>query len=524
MKKSRRIQGQEPEITVDYSGRVTPEIARSHTEESDDSSDTVFEMAPTREELDLAKVQARAQARRDVFEKCLQDLKDNVAKHNAAPQEDKPGFLVQAKMALKEGKSKHEAMLELRNEWEDDVVDALFDKKEEMKISLRAVAAFYEEVSKKLKELMLLEENNKVIFSKSLTATVKMPEMKLDTFENRIEDYYAFRRTFMAVMAKQADLPNSTKLHFLRGQLKGAAKNTLAMIGNSDADYDEAWRMLDLRFGDKEQIKKKLIEDLYSEKQKLKIKGNPNPIQQRDIHYKVRSMWQRLIIADEDMAKQDAPFRTLISDYYGFQIKKEIEQKTGVNPSVKRFLDAADTLIERDIRLSGFRDTSGDQSKGDNGNNNKNKNKGGSQDGGATAALAGGVQAAGGGASNPKGGGKGEFGGTKPKAKNNQKGWNPQGATGGAEKNASSGGKGQDNKCVVCQQTGHGVGGCPTFQAMKVEKRLDTCRKHNLCFRCLHTGHLSRDCQWAKPCKIQEDGEVCGKNNHHALLHRPKNK
>ncbi len=518
MKRSRRIAGAGPEIQVDFSGRVTPESARTHSQERRESvssdSDAVFEMAPTPAETAASKMEIRATARKDALAQAVTQLETYVTSYEGATGDDKIAYLAKARSALEEGKAAMATLLDHRDLWEEKAVDAFHADKDRLQAALTAVATFYSATAKQYQKLLVLEETSKHMFSKSSANKIKMPELKMDTFSGAIEDYYSFRSLFHSIVAKQSDATDATKLHFLKGQLKDKAKEAVAMVGNSDADYQLAWQLLDTRFGCKQAIVDKLITDIRKKATEVEEKGRMSPLEQRKVHYEIRGMWQKLILADEVLGKEDASFRNLIPKFYTFSIKKDIEERCGISPSVNDFLKVANDLVERDVRLSGAKEKP--DKKQDNG---AGKKKGGSQDGGATAALAGAVQAAGGGAS--KGGKGGSFGGAKMKSGNNGKGWNPQQGGGAASANEV---KAQDNTCKVCNTKGHHVAGCQVFQKLSLEKKQEACRKNRLCWRCLREGHMGRQCKWAKPCKMQDDGKECGLDNHHALLHRPPSK
>ncbi|XP_055615978.1 uncharacterized protein LOC129762031 [Toxorhynchites rutilus septentrionalis] len=75
--------------------------------------------------------------------------------------------------------------------------------------------------------------------------------------------------------------------------------------------------------------------------------------------------------------------------------------------------------------------------------------------------------------------------------------------------------KGAGKQCIVCEKAGHNIRECFRFKNMCVEDRWKAVRQHQLCRRCL--GSHGR---W--PCKA----DVCGvercSENHHRLLHSPK--
>ncbi len=101
MKKSRRIAGADPEIQVDFSGRVTPESAHKglpkRRESVSSSSESDYEMAPTPAETAASKMEIRATARKDALAQAVTQLETYVTSYEGATGDDKIIYLAKAR-------------------------------------------------------------------------------------------------------------------------------------------------------------------------------------------------------------------------------------------------------------------------------------------------------------------------------------------------------------------------------------------------------------------------------------------
>ena len=69
--------------------------------------------------------------------------------------------------------------------------------------------------------------------------------------------------------------------------------------------------------------------------------------------------------------------------------------------------------------------------------------------------------------------------------------------------------------CTFCKGLHHGIWGCRQFERKSVEERWTFAKENQLCFRCLSKDHRGKDCQRSQQCKVNG----C-RLNHHRLLHR----
>ncbi len=440
--------------------------------------------------------------------KVVDELRHHICTYNGDAAADRTRALADAKVALKEGKRLYEDCMSSRKPLEEACFDAFTDDR--LDGELAKASDLFGRVNCSFQELTLLEEQNAPMFQRQ-AAKYRLPDMVLPTFGGQYDEFVGFKKLFLAIMEKQTGLDDAAKLTFLRNQLKGQALSTIAMLGNSDAEYEEAWRLLTLRFGNVTNITNQII---------AKIQNIPNmkepctAAKMRDVHYKVRGLWTKLVETDDKLGVEDASFRHKIPQLYTYAVRRDVEMVLGENPSVNDFLVEANRIIERDVRLTNYQEQ---PQKNNNNNNSGNKNKGGQahHDSGTTAGFVGTTDGAAGGS--PKGGDGGNKKGKNSKNKNRNGG-----------NNSNKGGNGQagpakeSNGCKVCNEKGHGVAGCKTFKSLSVEKREEKVKKLGLCFRCLAGGHRGANCPEDRKCRAVVEGQECGRPGHHTLLHKDR--
>lgn len=85
------------------------------------------------------------------------------------------------------------------------------------------------------------------------TSTFRCKEIPLPKFQGDIRQYLEFRRTFQEVM-NNSNISSLAKFHHLKDSLSGSALYEILDMLPSGNDYEEAWRLLDLRFDNKREV------------------------------------------------------------------------------------------------------------------------------------------------------------------------------------------------------------------------------------------------------------------------------
>ncbi|XP_055623509.1 uncharacterized protein LOC129766934 [Toxorhynchites rutilus septentrionalis] len=92
---------------------------------------------------------------------------------------------------------------------------------------------------------------------------VRLPQIKLQTFNGNIEEWYSFRDLFTSLIHLKSDLPEVEKFHYLKGCLQGEAKALIDALQITKANYQIAWDMLLKRYNNSKQLKKLQVKSLF---------------------------------------------------------------------------------------------------------------------------------------------------------------------------------------------------------------------------------------------------------------------
>ncbi|CAK9809288.1 hypothetical protein ANTQUA_LOCUS5973 [Anthophora quadrimaculata] len=94
--------------------------------------------------------------------------------------------------------------------------------------------------------------------SPALTVTapmaIKLPEMRLPTFDGKIEDWASYFESFSSIIHQNADLTPLQKLQYLRSTLTGKAAACIGLLSMTDSNYADAIELLKEKFDCKRRI------------------------------------------------------------------------------------------------------------------------------------------------------------------------------------------------------------------------------------------------------------------------------
>lgn len=94
-----------------------------------------------------------------------------------------------------------------------------------------------------------------------------LPPIQIQTFENNFENpfsYYTFKKSFKNAIAGMPNLTDAQKLIYLKRYLTGEALNLVENIPVEDDNFDQAIKILDFNFLDKEMIVDKTLNSILS--------------------------------------------------------------------------------------------------------------------------------------------------------------------------------------------------------------------------------------------------------------------
>lgn len=93
---------------------------------------------------------------------------------------------------------------------------------------------------------------------------VKLPEIKLPSFDGNIKDWPAFRDSFRSLIASNPQLSNVDKFSYLLSTLSKEAKRVVEVIEVTSDNYVVAWDLLEKRYENKYLIVKSYVEALFT--------------------------------------------------------------------------------------------------------------------------------------------------------------------------------------------------------------------------------------------------------------------
>ncbi|XP_055604504.1 uncharacterized protein LOC129752758 [Uranotaenia lowii] len=96
------------------------------------------------------------------------------------------------------------------------------------------------------------------------TSRVKLPEIRLPSFSGTIREWVTFRDSFRSLIHDNEHLTKMDKFTYLRSSLQGDALKEINNIELSEANYDVAWKMLEVRYENKKLIVKAHLDALFA--------------------------------------------------------------------------------------------------------------------------------------------------------------------------------------------------------------------------------------------------------------------
>lgn len=108
------------------------------------------------------------------------------------------------------------------------------------------------------------QENGEVSRGNNNCPRVKLPKIELPSFDGNLLEWNSFNDLFSALVDKNPNLSKVEKLQYLKSTLKGETDVLLKSVLITDANYDEAWRMLKDRYDNTKMIVYAHIKELLS--------------------------------------------------------------------------------------------------------------------------------------------------------------------------------------------------------------------------------------------------------------------
>lgn len=105
-------------------------------------------------------------------------------------------------------------------------------------------------------------EKLSVQFSSSRKTQIKLPIIKLPTFNGNVKDWKRYADTFKTLIHK-SDLSNMQKHQYLMRSLSSPIARINESIEISDRNYTVAWELLKSRYEDERAIRKQHVQYLF---------------------------------------------------------------------------------------------------------------------------------------------------------------------------------------------------------------------------------------------------------------------
>ena len=359
----------------------------------------------------------------------------------------------------------------------------------------------------------------------------KLPELETTKFYGEKEKYLNFRHDFRTVTEK-GERPKEACLMHLRSKLVGKAKNVIADVPATAAGYEEAWRILDQRYGDEEQIKQILIGKFKGAR---KLDNEQDFDKLRRHHDYIKGMYANLQELWPNAAEYQMVLYPDIISSYPMATLVEVERVLPVrNTNIQLFLDEVErhllnmdrrrTLVNRAAVAAGK-----EKPEAESKNKKDVKKKGGTAYNFANVKEP--MNKSQANRRRPKESAKdrnnpnsGRGGGGGNGGQKHAHGPNSGGASnqGDKKKDIDNSNKGGQKRCPMCKGD-HWLSDCKEFKLMSAVEREKKVKTLELCLRCFSAKHFSRECKADITCKAKQGGNggVCGLK-HHTLLHRGK--
>ncbi|XP_078051647.1 uncharacterized protein LOC144477784 [Augochlora pura] len=312
-----------------------------------------------------------------------------------------------------------------------------------------------------------------------ITATIKLPEMRLPSFDGTIENWSSFFDIFSSTIDRNNDLTPVQKLQYLRSSLTGTAAACIASLATTDANYTDAIDLLKQKFDCPRRVILKHCNAILDHPRL--IKDTPEAL--GNLVDAINQNLRALKNLNEDIVAWNSIVISIILSKLSSDTvwQWELTLKDNQMPSLKELL----SFLEKRANCSRATSqkvfspparTNTGYSDGPRNLNNR-----------VTRSHA--------------------FASThEPIPHESVKPRNNNGIRYASTK----------PKCPICNEGQHFAWECEEFHALPLQIRAKTVDQTGLCRNCLRTGHTHHECDRMR-CRICHDV-------HHTLLHQPKNR
>ncbi|XP_055613967.1 uncharacterized protein LOC129760346 [Uranotaenia lowii] len=309
---------------------------------------------------------------------------------------------------------------------------------------------------------------------------VRLPQIKLQSFNGDIEDWLGFRDLFTSLIHWKTDLSEVEKFHYLKGCLEGEPKTLIDSLQITQANYTVAWETLLKRYNNSKQLKKRQIQALFS----LPHLNKESTV---DLHALLEGFEKNVQILDQVVQPENYKELLLVHllstrldpvtrrGWEELSASKEADTLGDLTEFIRRRIAVLEALPSKALELKGgYQQTAGQKQKpyvrvSHNASQQQQQ----------------------------------QYQQQQYPQQQYQQQQNQQQQKPGA--------------CIVCKREQHGVHQCPKFKRSTVSERVNLLRTHGLCRNCLRTGHQARNCPSKFSCK------QCSGRHHSLVCFRSEN-
>ncbi|XP_065082422.1 uncharacterized protein LOC135704836 [Ochlerotatus camptorhynchus] len=117
--------------------------------------------------------------------------------------------------------------------------------------------------SKALRVSSELEQSAHEQSMSGVVGHVRLPQIKLQSFNGDINDWLSFRDLFTSLIHWRTDLPGVEKFHYFKGCLQGEPKSLIDPQKITKVNYQIAWDTLVKKYNNNKQLKKKQVQSFF---------------------------------------------------------------------------------------------------------------------------------------------------------------------------------------------------------------------------------------------------------------------
>jgi hypothetical protein len=302
--------------------------------------------------------------------------------------------------------------------------------------TMTAIATVIESYNK-TKAAATNNNQNSTAIQSHQNSKINLPVIQIPEFSGHFEKWLSFRDVFQSLIHNNNNLNSIEKMHYLKSSLSGDALHTIENLAISGANYDEAWSLLEKRYGNERLIVQAHIRKILNSPAINKCTA----ASLRQLSDDVRSNLAALKALNRPVQHWDDILVTIIPDKLDFHSNREWQGKLGNEmPDSKTLLDFLESRYQHvaSITASSANQTSQEKS-------GQNKS-------------------------------------SKHQSSSNSVIINKQ-------------------SCAFCKKTNHSLHQCTSFLRLSTDEKLKQVINLKLCENCLRGNHSTANCKSNNTCR-----------------------